>query len=310
MKMTKYILGIVILWSMTLSTKAQQDPQYTLHMLNGISIHPAYAGSLGGLSANVLYRNQWTGWDAAPKTFAANVQMRYFKDQLGSGISVFNDQIGVFSRSSVSLAQAYHLRLSKLTVSFGLSGSLEQFQAKLTDVNPSVASGSDNTFSSNIAKANINVGAGTYIYSDKFWFGFSAPHLLKSKWFDKGMYGDADPKPYGVTHMFISGGGILDMGALQLKPSLMVKKSVNAPFQYELGCSVYAMRKVGLGAYYRFQDALMFTGEFQINEMFRLAYAYDLTTSAISTYSSGSHEILLRYTMGRGTQSTQSPRLF
>lgn len=290
--------------ALSLNVFAQQDPQYSMHLLNGMSVHPGYAGSLGGISANVLYRNQWSGMDGAPKTISANAQMRYFKDQLGTGIQFFNDKIGLFNRASVSVAQAYHLRLDPLTVSFGLQTSYQQFSGNLADANP-VDIG-DPSFLGNVSKSIFNFGAGVYAYSDKFWFGASMPYFLKSKWSD----GVGTIDPFLANHWFVSGGGVLDVSIFQIKPSMMIKKSSAAPVAFETGCSVYAFSKFGLGVNYRIKDALMFIGEFQINDNFRLAYGYEQTTSGLRSFNNGTHEILLRYNLNNGGKATSSPRLF
>ncbi|MEM6722456.1 MAG: type IX secretion system membrane protein PorP/SprF, partial [Bacteroidota bacterium] len=39
--------------------KAQQEPMYTQYMFNTLAYNPAYAGSLGFLSMNAIYRIQW-----------------------------------------------------------------------------------------------------------------------------------------------------------------------------------------------------------------------------------------------------------
>jgi type IX secretion system PorP/SprF family membrane protein len=304
-----YTIALIILLQFAGQLNAQQDPQYSMHMLNGMSIHPGYAGSLGGLSANVLYRNQWVGFDGAPKTISANAQLRYFRDQLGTGVSVFNDKIGVFNRSSMNIAQAYHVRLDMLTVSFGLQASLEQFSANLVDVNPVLIG--DDKFAGNIAKSIVNFGSGVYVYSDKFWFGASMPHFLKSKWSEVD-----GSNSYLSNHLFLSTGGVLDLGVAQLKPSMMLKKAgvldreVDAPFQMEFGCSVYAMSKFGLGFNYRLRDAIIYLAEFQINDNFKLAYGYDQTVSNLRGYSNGTHEILMRYSFNNGGKAISSPRLF
>jgi type IX secretion system PorP/SprF family membrane protein len=285
---------------------AQQDPQYSMHYLNGMAIHPGYAGSLGGVSANVLYRNQWTGMTGAPKTFSANAQMRYFKDQLGTGLVFFNDQIGVFSRNAVNVAQAYHVRLDELTVSFGLQASFQQLSGNLTSLKPVEAD--DKAFAANVSKSALNFGSGVYAYSDKFWFGFSIPYFLKSKWtqIDNGDVVD----PYLVNHMFISGGGVLRAGAFQFKPSMLVKKSYQSPYSIEAGCTVYAFSKFGLGANYRLGDAVEFIGEFQIDDNLRLAYGFERTVSNLQAFNNGTHEIMLRYHFNNGGKAVTSPRLF
>ena len=47
---------------------AQQDAQYTQYMYNLSVINPAYAGSKETMNIGLLHRNQWTGFDGAPKT--------------------------------------------------------------------------------------------------------------------------------------------------------------------------------------------------------------------------------------------------
>ena len=288
----------------TVIGRTQQDPQYSMHYLNGMAIHPGYAGSLGGVSANVLYRNRWTGMAGAPKTFSANAQMRYFKDQLGTGLVFFNDQIGVFSRNAVNVAQAYHVRLDELTVSFGLQASFQQFTGNLTSTKPVEAG--DQAFAANVSKSILNFGSGVYAYSDKFWVGFSIPYFLKSKWSN----GVESVDPYLANHMFISGGGVLRAGAFQFKPSMMVKKSYQSPYSIEAGCTVYAFSKFGLGANYRLNDALQFIGEFQIDDNLRLAYGFERTVSNLQAFNNSTHEIMLRYHFNNGGKAVTSPRLF
>ena len=48
---------------------SQQDPQYTQYMYNMNVVNPAYAGSKENLSIGLLYRDQWSGFEGAPKTF-------------------------------------------------------------------------------------------------------------------------------------------------------------------------------------------------------------------------------------------------
>jgi len=47
---------------------------------------------------------------------------------------------------------------------------------------------------------------------------------------------------------------------------------------------------------------------FNINEDFRIGYAYDYTTSNFGDYNSGSHEIMLLFDFNR--RNLKSPRFF
>ena len=253
MKKMRIIIGLLCCL-LSLGAIAQQDPQYSLYMLNGMAIHPAYAGSLGGISANMVYRKQWMGIEEAPRTVSANVQMRYFDERLGSGISMYNDKMGVFNRSVLNYTQAYHLILPQFTLAFGLQGSLQQFSARLTDVyNAHNASGisdimNDQAFNGNINKTIVNFGGGLYAYNDHFWFGASMPNMLKPKW-------DYDVRSkiasYSIVHSFISAGGVFDVGPVfQIKPSALLKVATDSPKSLEFSCSAYAYNKFGFGLSY------------------------------------------------------------
>ena len=54
-------IKLLIIIIFTPWVKAQQDAQYTQYMYNMSVINPAYAGSFGTLSINMLGRSQWVG---------------------------------------------------------------------------------------------------------------------------------------------------------------------------------------------------------------------------------------------------------
>ena len=66
--MIKWFYISIILISTNLNFSAQSDALYSQYMFNQFTVNPAYAGSRDALSTVLLYRNQWTGIDDAPKT--------------------------------------------------------------------------------------------------------------------------------------------------------------------------------------------------------------------------------------------------
>jgi hypothetical protein len=49
--------------------------------------------------------------------------------------------------------------------------------------------------------------------------------------------------------------------------------------------------------------------EYQAGKRFRIGYAFDITTSKIRNYSSGTHEIMLGFDFGKEIEK-KSPRFF
>lgn len=64
---------------------AQQDPQFTQYMFDRLSVNPAVAGTTGNMCVTALLRQQWSGFDGAPKTGLFNFQMPISKISSGVG---------------------------------------------------------------------------------------------------------------------------------------------------------------------------------------------------------------------------------
>ena len=77
------------------SSLAQQRPVQSLYMFDPLLINPGYAGQQVQLSATTIYRNQWVNLDGAPKTLTATVHSGFYKQRMGLGIILTNDQIGI-----------------------------------------------------------------------------------------------------------------------------------------------------------------------------------------------------------------------
>ena len=96
----KYIyIGCCILLSINLIS--QQELLFSNDRYNILSFNPAISGVFDDdtyAKANISYRNQWQGFDGAPLTI--NGGLEYFLDDnnIGLGLTIFNDQIGIDSK--------------------------------------------------------------------------------------------------------------------------------------------------------------------------------------------------------------------
>jgi hypothetical protein len=55
------------------------------------------------------------------------------------------------------------------------------------------------------------------------------------------------------------------------------------------------MERFWIGASYRNSRAISGMFQFQVNNQLKLAYTYDFDFARLRTFSSGSHEVMLRY---------------
>lgn len=145
--MKKLVSIILFCFSILHGIKSQQVPLYSQYMMNGFLLNPAVAGSEGYTAVNLTAREQWIGLKGAPLTHALTGQTRLLKNsfinksnnvklhrkansrsgKVGLGGYIFNDRNGPINRTGIQLTYAYHIRMKRSQLSFGLSGVGYQF---------------------------------------------------------------------------------------------------------------------------------------------------------------------------------------
>lgn len=177
-------IGIVLLYLLQLcyseQTLAQQDPMYSQYTHNPLTINPAYAGSNNMLSAQLLVRNQWVGFEGAPKTKTFTIHTPFRNYQMASGLSVINDELGPVKKNSFYMDFAYHLKLNRRAhLGMGIKAGFDMLEVNLTSLNPVDP---DEQFQINYSEDFLlNFGAGLYFYTAQFYVGLAAPRFLKNK---------------------------------------------------------------------------------------------------------------------------------
>lgn len=303
MKAKILLFGMLLTGWMSL---AQQDAQYTQYMYNTININPAYAGSRGVMSFFGLHRTQWVGLDGAPVTnaFSMNTPIQY--TNLGVGLSFVNDRIGPTNENTISADVSYSIKTSETyKLSFGIKATGNLFNldvSRLTYQNPNdpLLQNLNNNFS-------MNMGAGAYFHSDKSYIGLSVPNFFETK-----RYNDNDVAVYKERmNFYVIGGYVLDITPdLKFKPAFLTKVVEGAPLQFDLSGNFLIYEKLTLGAAWRWGAAMSAQVGFQITDGFFAGYGYDLETTRLSNYNSGSHEIFLRFELFNRDERIVSPRFF
>ncbi|MCZ8168453.1 MAG: type IX secretion system membrane protein PorP/SprF [Flavobacterium sp.] len=299
----------ILIFGMLLSgwmSFAQQDAQYTQYMYNTININPAYAGSRGVMSFFGLHRTQWVGLDGAPVTNAFSMNTPIEFTNLGLGLSFVNDRIGPTSENTISADVSYSVQTSEnYKLSFGVKATGNLFNldvTRLTYQNPNdpLLQNLNNNFS-------MNVGAGVYFHSDKSYVGLSVPNFFETKRYD-----DNDVAVYKERmNFYLIGGYVFDLSPnLKFKPAFLSKVVEGAPFQLDVSGNFLIQEKLTLGAAWRWGAAMSAMVGFQITDGLFAGYAYDLETTRLANYNSGSHEIFLRFELFRRDDRIVSPRFF
>lgn len=298
---------IFILLFVNISVFAQQDAQYTNYMYNTISVNPAYAGSRGVMSIFGLHRNQWIGLDGAPVTNVASINTPIENSNLGVGLSFVNDRIGASDETTISADISYTIQTSwNYRLSFGLKGTANLLNVDYTKlsrydvIDPKFQNNIENEFSPNI-------GAGVYYYSDKLYLGLSVPNFLEHNEFND----NDSTTSLERLHYYLIGGYVFDLSTnVQFKPAFMCKTVVGSPLQLDLSANFLFNEKFVLGAAWRWDAAVSAMAGFQISKGLYIGYGYDLETTQLANYNSGSHELFLRFELSKNKDRVITPRFF
>jgi type IX secretion system PorP/SprF family membrane protein len=301
---TKIIIFALLLTGIV--SNAQQDAQYTQYMYNTININPAYAGSREVLSIFGLYRTQWVGLEGAPKTNALSLNSPLGDTRLGAGLSFVNDQLGPTVENQISVDLSYYIPTSEdFKLSIGVKGTANLFNLDRTKLK--AADPTDAQYQNLNGKFTPNVGAGLYFHSNKTYFGVSVPNFLQTT-----RYADNSASVNRERfNLYFIGGHVFDLTPdVKLKPTFLFKAVQGAPLQADFSLNAQFIEKFVVGAAYRWSAAVSLLAGFQASESLYLGYGYDLETTRLRNYNSGSHEIFIRYEFFKRQKRIVTPRFF
>ena len=287
---------------------AQQDPHYTQYMYNMSVMNPAYAGSKESISGGLLYRKQWVEIEDAPTTGTFFLHSPVGRN-VGLGFSAINDKIGPVEETNLYGDFSYTLNLGgEHKLAFGVKAGLTMHKIDFNTIYPTLPDVGDGVFGSgNPSNAFMNIGTGVFYYTEKYYFAFSVPNMLKTK------YLDFNGRQYGseALHYFVTGGYVFDINEnLKFKPFAMVKSSTNAPTSLDLSTNFLIYDKLELGATYRLEDSFGAMVNFAVTPTLRIGYAYDHIVSDLNVVTPASHEVMLLFDINLSKKVSRSPRYF
>lgn len=317
----KRLLGICCVISLFAgSLRGQQEERYTQFMLNKLSINPGYAGSSGGIVLSSLVRSQWIGLEGAPETQLLSFSMPLWNDNLGLGANMSRQTIGVSSNYSLETAYAYRIRAPRGYLHLGLQASARFLRTDFSKLQGTQPVETDQAVPPNIqSKLVPNFGAGLYYDADNFYFGISAPRLLKS---NIDLSDDQGIISREVLHLYLMAGFVLPMGAnVALQPQGLVRIVEASPLEVDINMSMLFMEKFSVGVSYRpgggragsIGESVAFLLGAQVSDKWLFGMSYDYTLSNLKNYTDGTVEGVLRCTLSGNSgrsRNVDSPRDF
>ena len=329
----KRALGLCLATSTAAAALAQQDAMFTKYMFNSLSYNPAYAGSKDYMSLGLLHRSQWLGIDGAPnsQTFTGHTPLR--NERVGVGLALSNDAIGPTNTMSANASYAYRIPVADgLRLSVGLSGGVENYRADFSEI---TLPEDDPAFGQTPNRWLPNIGAGLFLFGERFYAGLSSPHLIE---YDLREPDDPNIPIYSrrYRHYYASVGAAFPVRGedIVFKPSLLFKnvglfsgaskndaaKTIGAPSELDIDASLLFYQKFWIGASLRtavevvtdrssFDSADLWFSVNLDNGM-RIGAAYDYPLTALNQATAGGFEVMLGYEFNFLSDRLVTPRYF
>lgn len=296
--MKKILFSIILMLGLVVGSQAQERYIFTQHYVNPILINPGATGFNDAHNFLFNYRNKWSSFPGSPNTYAFSYD-GIVANKVGLGGFVMQDNFGALESLKGQLSYAYHLMGEGYKVGLGFTTEYIQYRAKAVLDGPSGFDYSDPLIRDRQAGDkffDLAIGAHGMV-SEKIIFDVVLPGLVRTR-----LNSDVTNQEESRSFNYIVGIGYqykVENYDLTVTPSIFVKQLRNVPLHVEgnLFLSFYeGQLSGGLSYAYGAENRLGAMLGTSINN-FRFFYSYNVSFQPFQTYSNGSHELTLGYTL-------------
>jgi len=279
----------------------QSDVFFTQQNFSRINMNPAATGNSNHVDVFLLNRQQWVGFDNAPRTNLLNAHSYFNAIRSGLGFSLLFDKLGVSHQTvNAKISYAYHLDMTdELLLSLGLSGGL--YNNNWDPKRNTFSQESDmDLLADKSSRTAADFDTGMEISGYGFTFGMSVTHLLNSAP-ERSYTG----KPGREIYSYIRYRTAIDK-SFDIAPGIMYRYGNYSNF-FDVNVTGYFMKKYWAGLSFRPKNsfAVMLGAEYG---MFRMGYAYDRSVGAVSSLAGNTHEIVIAVRLHKPQQGRKTTR--
>lgn len=285
------ILSLTVLFAA--GARAQYDASFSHYWDLEPYFNPAAVGKQPKLNVVGAYAISMAGFENNPRTMYVGADMPFYfiGAYHGAGVSLLNDQIGLFTHQRIALQYAYKRRLFGGTISVGaqLGFVNEQFDGSKVDLGEA----GDPAFATSDVNGNsMDLAAGLYYTHGRWYAGISAQHLT-SPLVELGETNELQIDPT----FYLTGGYNIKLRSpfVTIPTSVLVRTDGKAYRADVTARVVYTNDKKMMYAGVSYSPTNSVTAV--IGGMFHginLSYSYEMYTSALSI-GNGSHELTVGY---------------
>jgi type IX secretion system PorP/SprF family membrane protein len=283
-------LATFLFFSAALVGHAQDIPLFTQKLTNAFLYNPSVAGNTLG-SITLSRRQYWTGIQGSPNTTLLSAHLPVNGYRFGTGLTVYQDNVGVSQTLSASGAFAYHLILpSRQSFSLGVAAEYYNYRVVPSRVDVQAAGWSDPVLVSKYTGVNgVDFSAGISYYARYLRAGASINRIsgwLGSK--HKNLF-----QPFFTSYVQ----GMLPLADKRhvVEPMFTYRSLSPVSSVLEGGLYYTYNKKITFGASYRTGKVISVATSFQVYKNLTVGYSNELFVSQRNAGLGTSHEVVLRF---------------
>ncbi len=286
---------IIFVWLalISLGASAQYDVPFSHYWDMEPYFNPAAVGKESKLNVTAAYALNFVGFEHNPRTMYVGGDMPFMlmNSYQGVGLSLLNDQIGLFTHQRLVAQYASKLKLFGGTLSIGAQAGIimENFDGSKVDVDDTT----DPVFvTSELDGQALDLSAGLYYKHGRWYIGLSAQHLTAPL----VELGETNELQIDRTYYLTGGYNIkLRNPFLTIHPTFLVRTD-GVAYRGDITARLEYTHEekhmyVGVGCSPTNSVTALIGGRFQ---GFNVGYSYEFYTSGLSL-GNGSHELFVSY---------------
>lgn len=298
-----------------------QDPIFSQFYATPLQINPGLTGSGYAPRIGGAYRNQWTGFNNAYRTYSVFYDQNIDRLNSGIGFNLETDDAGngIVRTTRFSALYAYRLKITDgLAVKIGIEAGAQQraidwdqltFPDQIDPLDGPVITTSEQR-PDQLNKTVLDISSGLVLLSEKFVLGAAIKHLNAP---NEGVLLIHDNLSRGLPLRYTLHGGteiVVKAGNKQNPASFISPNFLflsQGPYkQLNIGAYLAAGPVFG-GAWYRHTfrnaDAAILLIGFR-QDMFKIGLSYDLTVSGLAGRAGGTYELTVGVFFDKGKRKS------
>lgn len=311
----KFFYLCIIYVFIACGVNAQSNVLMSQYFQNMPAFAPGLTGSNDYLDIRTGYRQQWTGFEGAPKTFflssygaihttynpyktnsarVSNISPYGKNDiKIGLGGYIFLDELGAFRQLDAMTNLGVHVPIHDRTyLSLGMSTGVNKSEIDFSKL--FVLDQDDARYESYVQNGPDNlyfkVNSGMAIYSPRFYLSYAAMHLVNS------LISGNEPVNHSkqvIQHNILGGYRFSLSRKVELIPNAYVRYDTSSPLLFDAGTRLRYNRNFYIGISYRNDQSLISMAGVTLNDMFKIWYSYEYKFLNYQGFNPSSHEITL-----------------